>query len=438
MRIKKLELKNFRGFEELTIDFPKRESGLAVFVGVNGSGKSSVLDAISNTFEEFIYELYSEQELKKNDKKKWFFSYSNHDIRSGADSFVINTYVNINDKGYRFGLLWNENIGSRIIDPPVGRLLQKENVDKFRGELIGDGYEPDPLVKERIELRNNPKILVYYSSKRSSIESPVLKPNTIKSSPMDTYENCFLSNVGFNDFFQWFRNVEDFENRKRLRENVKYRHAGLEAVRTAISSFLPGMSNPYVETTNRGEEFFIEKNGLKLSLSQLSEGEKSIIAIIGDIARRLEIANPKKELNEGEGIVLFDEIEKHLHPKWQRTIIPNLRRTFPNIQFIVTTHSPQVLSKVPKENVFVLNNFQLEETKPTLGRDSNSILWDIFGVEKRPPEAEKIFRKLYRTMDDPDKIKETAALLRDVEERYGYYDEEVIRARSQFDFLNEK
>ncbi len=138
------------------------------------------------------------------------------------------------------------------------------------------------------------------------------------------------------------------------------------------------------------------------------------------------------------GIILIDEIEQHLHPAWQRTIIPNLRRTFPNIQFILTTHSPQVLSTLKKENVFILEDFKLvKDTPQTFGRDSNSILYEIFGVEKRPAEAKEVFAKLYRIMDDPEKVNETADMLKDVEEKYGYYDEEVVRARGHFQFLNE-
>lgn len=257
--------------------------------------------------------------------------------------------------------------------------------------------------------------------------------------PWYAYKNCLDGKAGFTDFFQWFRNSEDFENRKRLRENENFRHSGLEAVRIAIKNFLVNVSSPFVETTNFGEELFIEKDSIKFSLSQLSEGEKSVIVLVSDIARRLAIANPNlQQPRLGHGIVLIDEIEQHLHPAWQRTIIPNLRRTFPNIQFILTTHSPQVISTLKRENVFILDNFQLvPETPHTYGRDSNSILYDIFGVEKRPAEAKQEFAKLYRLMDDPAKVSETADLLRDAEAKYGYYDEEVVRARGQFQFLNE-
>ena len=100
-----------------------------------------------------------------------------------------------------------------------------------------------------------------------------------------------------------------------------------------------------------------------------------------DLARRLAIANPWLGENalEGEGIILIDEIDLHLHPQWQRRVLPALTQTFPNCQFIVTTHSPQVLSEVPGESVFILENGKLLDYSPhTRGRDSNSILSEIF------------------------------------------------------------
>ncbi|MBK9014582.1 MAG: hypothetical protein IPM82_11155 [Saprospiraceae bacterium] len=144
------------------------------------------------------------------------------------------------------------------------------------------------------------------------------------------------------------------------------------------------------------------------------------------------------QIYPGEGRMRASRLRRFRHAPertlpWQRTI-PHL----PNIQFILTTHSPQVLSTLKKENVFILEDFKLvKDTPHTFGRDSNAILWDIFGVEKRPPEAKEEFAKLYRIMDDPEKVGETADMLQDVEAKYGYYDEEVVRARGHFQFLNE-
>ena len=184
----------------------------------------------------------------------------------------------------------------------------------------------------------------------------------------------------------------------------------------------------------------VEKNGEQFSISQLSHGEKGVMVMVGDLARRLSIANP--ELEDpllGFGIVLIDEIELHLHPAWQRSIIPTLEATFPNIQFIATTHSPQVLSSLKQENVFVLEEFKLVEKTPhTFGRDSNSLLQDLFNVAERPEKTKDEFRHLYRLIDDPGKIVEANDMLEEMEEKYGRDDPEIIRARMHLEFMNDE
>lgn len=81
-----------------------------------------------------------------------------------------------------------------------------------------------------------------------------------------------------------------------------------------------------------------------LDVLQLSDGEKCTLALFGDIARRLAIANPSlDDPLQGDGVVLIDELELHMHTSWQRKVISMLKKTFPNIQFIITTHSPQIL-----------------------------------------------------------------------------------------------
>ena len=102
----------------------------------------------------------------------------------------------------------------------------------------------------------------------------------------------------------------------------------------------------------------VEKNGINLDVSQLSDGEKCTMTLFGDLARRLCIANPRlDDPLKGDGVVLIDEIELHMHPSWQRMVLPKLQETFPNIQFIITTHSPIVLSEVDDRfNVYYLQS----------------------------------------------------------------------------------
>lgn len=89
------------------------------------------------------------------------------------------------------------------------------------------------------------------------------------------------------------------------------------------------------------------------------------MALLGDLARRIAIANPYRENPmEGEGIVLIDEIELHMHPSWQRRILGVLKQLFPNVQFIITTHSPQVLGSV--DNSYKIISLGDENAESTL------------------------------------------------------------------------
>ncbi len=443
MRIKKLELKNFRGFEELVIDFPEGESGLAVFVGVNGAGKSSIVDAIRYFLNEFIFNIYSKRELinkniKIEDAKDRIPSI--YDIRAGSMIQDIRLDFETHKHNFKWEISTSKTTFDQKYYPPIGRFLEGLKASEIIELDDGSGYDTEYLKYLRVNIRENPSVLIIYSTKRTVSDNPSLKSVNVNDLiPIDTFDNSLERLSSFNDFFQWFRSTEDIENQIRLRENPEHIDKGLDTVRKAIQTFINGFSKPYVDRKDGYEILKIKKQDQELIINQLSDGERMMIGIAADIAMRLHIANPNvNQPLSGKGVVLIDEIEQHLHPSWQRTIIPNLRRTFPNIQFILTTHSPQVLSSLKKENVFILDDFKLVKDTPyTLGRDSNSILMDIFNVHKRPKEAEEIFSKLYRVMDDPDKIEKTADMLRDVEERYGYYDAEVVRARSHFQLLNE-
>jgi predicted ATP-binding protein involved in virulence len=174
----------------------------------------------------------------------------------------------------------------------------------------------------------------------------------------------------------------------------------------------------------------------ELTINQLSDGEKCLLAMVGDIARRLAIANPSlDDPLQGEGIVLIDEIELHLHPKWQRKIIPDLTRTFPNCQFIVTTHSPQVLSHVYSENIYILQSTPdgiiACQPESSYGRDSNQILENVMDVSAYPEEIEKELSELFQLIDRND-LQRAKELLKDIgatmEGRGRFDDPQLIKA----------
>ena len=161
-----------------------------------------------------------------------------------------------------------------------------------------------------------------------------------------------------------------------------------------------------------------------------------MLSLVVDIARRLAIANPSLDNKlEGEGIVLIDEIDLHLHPQWQRKLLPALTHTFPNIQFIVTTHSPQVLSHLPKESVFLLEDNKISDQEIyTEGRDSNSILLDAFQVPEIDKEYEVEIKEIYNLISKYD-VENALKKLENLKEKRGEYDREVMRMQSYIDIL---
>src|SRR5690606_14860939 len=131
------------------------------------------------------------------------------------------------------------------------------------------------------------------------------------------------------------------------------------------------------------------KNGKPLFLEQLSDGERGLLALIFDLTRRLAIANPasKNAIGEGVALVLIDEIELHLHPKWQRDVLQRLRNVFKACQFVVTTHSPLVLGEVEARCVRFLEfeNGKVDVTVPAeaYGMDANRILQELMDAPVR-------------------------------------------------------
>ena len=128
--------------------------------------------------------------------------------------------------------------------------------------------------------------------------------------------------------------------------------------------------------------------GPKLHVDQLSSGERAYLILLADLARRLQIVDPDAELADIAGIVLIDEIELNLHPNWQRRILPTLMRVFRTCQFIVTSHSPQILGEIKNGLILVLyknsdHEIELRRSDTTFGRDANDILIAVLGSSER-------------------------------------------------------
>lgn len=134
---------------------------------------------------------------------------------------------------------------------------------------------------------------------------------------------------------------------------------------------------------------------------------------------------------------MIDEVELHLHPGWQRMVVERLQQTFPNCQFILTTHSPQVLSQVPAKSVILLDHFQRAALPAgTQGRDSNSILAEVMGVPERPQETAERIHEIAR-MIDREELPRARQALDELARQLGEHDSEVVRLRSLIEFLGD-
>jgi ABC-type cobalamin/Fe3+-siderophores transport system ATPase subunit len=413
MRIVSLKLENYRGFREATIDFDRP---LTVLVGVNGSGKSSVLTAIATLCSEIVRSAY------RGDFVGWFFE--DVDIRADAPALRVTTTVT------------NGDIGS-----PVEIRTDHRRGDRVTLGALSD-FGPKSLGMSKV-FRAAPVLPIFYVAARTVAHGSraFAQPDNVatQAAPLallDALDPTRPAGREFGSLFRWFKEREDVENEARVsNRDLEREDPQLGAVRRAVAGLLPGYFGLRVQRDPL--HLIIRKRDGALALDQLSDGEKMLLAMTADLARRLALTYPDRtDPLGGEAIVLIDEIELHLHVGWQRTALPNLQSTFPGCQFIVTTHSPQVLSSVAQEAVVILDDFAVvHASAPTKGRDSNAILREVFGLDERPNEVLDEVRKVGAMLDDGN-VDAARLAITSLEQQLGWQDDEVIRLKTRLDFLD--
>ncbi len=387
MRIKTLTLENFRGISDLKIDF---HDNMNILVGVNGSGKSSILDALSILLSQFTNTIHPKNRFKHGLQE--------NDITNKVPSAELNVCIYYANQSYEWATRRDRK------KRKIRRTLFNSNK-----HLLIEEIHKEMELSDQFSL----PLTIYYPVTRAVIDIPLRIRTKHEFNQFSAYEQALSGKtIDFRSFFEWFREQEDIENEMRLHkeelfdwkeENIfNYRDPLLQAVRKAIHKLLPEFDHLRVRRSPL--RMTIQKGREELIINQLSDGEKCLIAMVGDLARRLALANPSLENKlEGKGIVLIDEIELHLHPGWQRMIIPALEKIFINCQFIVTTHSPQILSHVESEKIFMLerkkNNVVVSHPEDSYGLDSNRILEDILGVPERPAEIKNDLGQLFDRID---------------------------------------
>ncbi len=403
MWVKSIDIVGFRGIPKLQLEFPERVN---VLVGVNGVGKSAVLDCVAIMLSRLVGRIRSSRGTGR------FFTLS--DINNDLPSTRNDIEISFQGRPLRWRVVKNRRgIQGQIIS---GLDELRKQAELFRSRLTQDESARLPLA-------------VYYPVHRAVLDIPL---RIRKRHPFDrlaAYDQALSGEwSSFRVFFEWFREREDLENEKRV-EDPKFRDSQLQAVRTAIEKFLTGFAGLKVRRSPL--RMVVKKNGEELIVNQLSDGEKCTLAIAGDLARRMAIANPMSEDPlRAEAVVLVDEIDLHLHPAWQRRLILALTNTFPKTQFLLSTHSPPVLSHLDPKSIWMLQRTKsgviARRPDDAYGQTADRILEDIMEVPARPKEIQNQLTRLFRAIAQ-EEMEKAKQLLSDIRERIGA-DPELVKA----------
>ena len=364
MILRTLVLQDFRGFRDVQIEFDPQ---LTVLVGSNGSGKSSVLDALAILLDQYSSRLLDVRSTAKR--------LSVTDGRNGSPNTFLRLTVKDEGREIRWALR-KQSQKQRLLRPAGSNL---SGLNDFVRSIATRGDGEDDFLRETT-------LPIYYDQRRAFAEVPKRKRASATHSAKDALaESRSKGGIDFRGFVYWFEERETEELRVQ-RSNRGYEDPQLAAVRGAIKGATGLAELSYRAIPPRG--LMVRKLGIELRVDQLSTGERVFMAMAGDLARRLAMLwGNRPGSSKRPAIVLIDEVELHLHPLWQRKILPWMLCAFPSCQFIVTTHSPQVIGDIQASHIRVLeftpDGNQVQTVSATKGRDSNFLLLNVFGADER-------------------------------------------------------
>lgn len=418
MKIEKLYLNDFRGIHDLELDL---QGKCTVLFGINGVGKSSVLAAINLLYANIINRLVK-QRFKQSIKMEI------SDIKYGKASAKIKADFRFDDEDELYS--YSRSIYRNSYKISLSKELEYL-VSHYEEKYIVDEYvDSENNIVESHEMKNMP-IFVNYGVNRLVLKTPLRIRKTEDYGQIAAFEKAIENQIAFSKLFEWFLEQELYEIHMQKQEPA-YQDIQLNAVKSAMLAMLDGYKDihitarPYSMKVYKGEEI--------LDILQLSDGEKCTLALFGDLARRLAIANPALENPlEGTGVVLIDEIELHMHTSWQRKIIEVLTKTFPNVQFIITTHSPQVLGEIDADfNVFALsrkdNEMICEAFANYYGLDSNTILEDALNTDSVNRIIKQKVHQMYEAIEDRS-YEHAEKIIQEIDELTSNRNADTVRGR---------
>lgn len=431
MRLKNIKIKNYRCFKDAEIDF---DEYITLIVGKNGAGKTTILDAVAVSVSTFLLGIDGgvSRGILKDDA-----TYEFHDLNGTIDpqhQFPV-SIDSIGDCLDKKDVHWDRSLNSENGKTTVKDAVELTSITKNVQNRIMTGDKS--LVLPLISYYGTGRLYAQKKEKRN------IKPLTEFKRQVG-YVDCMAAESNEKLMLNWFQTQTLKSLQEQQKTGVLEKPILLKTVEKAICRSFERISGAReasiyfdLDTHRLVLEFeAADGNAQKFAMDEMSDGYKNTLSMIGDIAYRMAVLNPTlgdRVLEKTPGIVLVDEIDLHLHPQWQQTILSDLHAIFPEIQFIVSSHAPAVINSVPREQIRILDYGEIYmPAAQTYGRDANSILREVMKVSERPADIKKRMDLFYAYMDD-NNYQEADKILAEIEAIVGTTDPDIAAARTSLD-----
>ncbi len=431
MKLKSIKIKNYRCFKDVEIDFDNR---VTLVVGKNGAGKTAILDAVAVSVGTFLLGIDGGvgRSILKDDARYEFY-----DLDGTIDSqhqFPVKI-ESIGDCRNEENVKWVRSLNSENGKTTIKDAVELTSIAKKVQQQIMKGYKT--LILPLISYYGTGRLYAQKKEKRNIKSLTEFRRQV-------GYVDCMAAESNEKLMLNWFQTQTLKSLQKQQKTGVLEPPILLKTVEKAICRCyerISGSKNASIsfdlDTHRLMLEFeTAEGDAQKFAMDEMSDGYKNTLSMIGDIAYRMAVLNPmlgEQVLERTPGIVLIDEIDLHLHPQWQQTILSDLQAIFPKIQFIVSSHAPAVINSISREKIRILDNGKIYmPPTQTYGRDANSILREVMQVSERPVDIKQRLNTFYRYMDE-NNYEEANKVLTDIEKIVGTSDPDIAAARTSLE-----
>lgn len=405
-----------------------------MIVGKNGAGKTAILDAVAVAVSTFLLGIDGgvSRNISRDDAR-----YEFHDLDGTVDpqhQFPVNI-ESTGDCLDNHDVKWVRSLNSESGNTTVKEARELTNISKDTQKRIMTGDKS--LILPLISYYGTGRLYAQKKEKKNIKSLTEFKRQV-------GYVDCMAAESNEKLMLNWFQIQTLKSLQEQQRTGIVEKPLLLKNVESAICKCferISGSKNADIVfdlDTHRLVLNFESVDGSlqKFAMDEMSDGYKNTLSMIGDIAYRMAVLNPMlgdKVLEETPGVVVIDEIDLHLHPQWQQTIISDLNTIFPKIQFIVSSHAPAVINSVAKEQIRILDNGGIYmPVAQTYGRDANSILREVMKVSERPTDIKQRMNLFYSYMDE-NNYKEADKVLTEIEAIVGTTDPDIAAARTSLD-----